>query len=166
MICKGYSLIVINQTILTSLFSPQRPLFVFLFSGKRKKKKKKKRKRPGDVGKRNEVNIGYIQSSSQIRRHLEMHYRAERSAPDPIGLNSLVSLWSLQNIVFFIASTLDLDEILLSKCSSKFMSLQFLRKKKISKSLSGYRTRRVGLIWTYIAKTITLNRSLWFRVSA
>ena len=39
----------------------------------------------GEAGERK--NIGYIQSSSQIRRHLEMHYRAERSALDPIGLN-------------------------------------------------------------------------------
>ena len=75
-----------------------------------------KRERPGDYGKGNEMNIGYIQSSSQIRRHLEIYYRAEQSAPDPIGLNPLVSLWSLQNIVFFITSTLHLDEILLSKC--------------------------------------------------
>ena len=32
-------------------------------------------------------------------------------------------------------------------------------KKNILKSLSGYRTRSVGLMWTYIAKTLTLNRS-------
>ena len=63
---------------------------------------KKKRERPGDDGKENEMNVGYIQSSSEIRRHLEMHYRAERSALDPIGLNPLVTLWSLQNVVFFI----------------------------------------------------------------
>ena len=75
-----------------------------------------KRERPGDYGKGNEMNIGYIQSSSQIRHHLEIYYRAEQSAPDPIGLNPLVSLWSLQNVVFFITSTLHLDEILLSKC--------------------------------------------------
>jgi len=36
----------------------------------------KKRERPGDDEKENEIKIGYIQSSSEIRRHLEMHYRA------------------------------------------------------------------------------------------
>ena len=76
---------------------------------------KKKRERPEDDGKGNETIIGCIQSSLQIRRHLEMHHRAERSALDPIGLNPLVTLWSLQNVVFFIASTLYLDEIYLSK---------------------------------------------------
>ena len=53
---------------------------------------RKKRDRSGDDGKENEMNIGYTQSSSEIRRHLEMHYRAERSALDPIGLNPLVTL--------------------------------------------------------------------------
>ena len=53
---------------------------------------RKKSERAEDDGKANEMNIGYIQSSSQIRRRLEMPDRAERSAPDPIGLNPLVSL--------------------------------------------------------------------------
>ena len=65
------------------------------------------------------------------------------SALDPIGLSPWVPLWSLHNVVFFIASKLHLDEILLSKRSSKCTSLQFLRKKKVSKSVSGYRTRSV-----------------------
>ena len=90
--------------------------------------------RPGDDGKKNKMNIGYIQSSSEIRRHLEMYYRAERSALDPIGLNPLVTLCSLQNVLFLIASTLHLDEILLSKCSSKCMSLKVLRKKSFRRS--------------------------------
>ena len=98
---------------------------------------RKKSERVEDDGKGNEMNIGYIQSSSQIRRHVEMPYRAERSALDPIGLNPLVTLWSLQNVVFFIASTLHLDEILLSKCSSKGMSLKFLRKKSFRRAWVG-----------------------------
>ena len=56
------------------------------------------------------------------------------SALDPIGLNPWVPLWSLHNVVFFIASTLHLDEILLNKRSSKCTSLQFLRKKKFRKA--------------------------------
>ena len=51
------------------------------------------------------------------------------SALDPIGLNPLVPLLSLHNVVFLIACTLLLDEILLSKLSEKCKSLQFLREK-------------------------------------
>ena len=116
-----------NYTHLT-LFSPE-TYFCREEVGERKKSE-----RAEDDGKANEMNIGYIQSSSQMRRRLEMHDRAEQSAPDPIGLNPLVSLWSLQNVVFFITSTLHLDEILLSKCSSKGMSLKFLRKKSFRRA--------------------------------
>ena len=116
-----------NYTHLT-LFSPE-TYFCREEVGERKKSE-----RAEDDGKANEMNIGYIQSSSEIRRHLETHDRAERSAPDPIGLNPLVSLGSLQNVVFFIASTLHLDEILLSKCSSKGMSLKCLRKKSFRRA--------------------------------
>lgn len=42
---------------------------------------RKKRERAGDDGKGNEMNIDYIQYSSEIRRHLEMHYRAEERLP-------------------------------------------------------------------------------------
>ena len=73
-----------NYTHLT-FFSPEAS-FCRGEAGQREKKD-----RPGDDGKENEMNIGYIQSSSEIRRHLEMHYRAERSALDPIGLNPLVT---------------------------------------------------------------------------
>lgn len=76
MICKGYSLIVINKTIPTSLSFRQRPLFVVGRLGRGKK-----RERAGDDGKGNEMNIDYIQYSSEIRRHLEMHYRAEERLP-------------------------------------------------------------------------------------
>ena len=95
---------------------------------------RKKIKRQGDNGKENKMIIGYIQSSSEIRGHLAMHYRAERLALDPIDLNPLVTLCSLQNVLFLIASTLHLDEILLSKCSSKCMSLKVLRKKSFRRS--------------------------------
>ena len=131
MICKGSSLIVTNK--IYSLHSLL-PRGLFLLWGGRAGKK---RERPGDYEKGHEMNIGYIQSSWQIRRHLEMHYRAARSALDPIGLNPLVTLWSLQNEVFFIASTLHLDEILLSKCSSMCMSLKFLRKKSFRRAWVG-----------------------------
>ena len=58
-----------------------------------------------------------------------LHVGRNASALDPIGLNPLVPLLSLHNVVFFIACKLHLDEILLSKRSSKCKSLQFLRKK-------------------------------------
>ena len=60
-----------------------------------------------------------------------LHVGRNASALDPIGLNPLVPLLSLHNVVFFIACTLHLDEILLSKRSSKCKSLQFLTKKRL-----------------------------------
>ena len=74
-----------NYTHLT-LFSPE-AYFCREEVGERKKSE-----RAEVDGKGNEMNIGFIESSSQIRRYLEMHYRAEWSALDPIGLNPLVTL--------------------------------------------------------------------------
>ena len=99
-----------------------------------------------------------------------------------IGLNPLYTLWSLHSVVVFsVASTLHLNEIskfLGISAQEMFMkTLQFLRK-KVQKSECKNGTRslvfavhhlyhygtedllaRIGLIWSYIATTLTLNRS-------
>ena len=50
-------------------------------------------------------------------------------------------LRSLHNVVFLIASTVHLGEILLRKCSSNCKSLQFLRKKQFRKAWLGIEPR-------------------------
>ena len=71
-------------------------------------KKKKNSKNPGWTD--------YNHSSRGYER-LKRHIRFVKSALDPIRLKPLDTLGSLHNVVFFIASTLHLDEI------SKFLDI-------------------------------------------
>ena len=69
--------------------------------------------------KKNSKNPGWTDYNHSSRGHerLRRHIRIVKSALDPIGLKPLDTLGSLHNVVFFIASTLHLDEI------SKFLDI-------------------------------------------
>ena len=62
---------------------------------------------------KNSKNPGWTDYNDSSRRYerLWRHIGVVKSALDPIGLKPLDTLWSLHNVVFFIASTLHLDEV-------------------------------------------------------
>ena len=119
---------------------------------------------------------------NQYGRHDVMWKHSISESIRFIGLNPLSTLWSLHSVVVFsVASTLHLNEIskfLGISAQEMFMkTLQCLRK-KVQKSECKNGTRslvfavhhlyhygtedllaRIGLIWSYIATTLTLNRS-------